>query len=108
MCYRLLESVRSFVGSWEPTTLQDKKSAVDVLVIRESLKKTGLCGYVGAPTSLQLADELTKDKGEAVECLRRSLRSGSKMLRSEKQVMHERELSRTSKKLEDKLTVEQS
>ena len=82
------------VGS--PTTLQDKKSAVDVLIIRESLKKTG-CVIRWAPTGLQLADGLTKDKGEAVECLRRSSRSGSKMLRSMP--------SRTSKKLEDKLTV---
>ena len=62
------------VGS--PTTLQDKRSAVDVLIIRESLKKTG-CVIRWAPTGLQLADGLTKDKGEAVECLRRSLRSGS-------------------------------
>ena len=79
------------VGS--PTTLQDKRSAIYVLIIRDSL---------------QLADGLTKDKGEAVECLRRSLRSGSYMLRNEEQVMHERQLSRTSKKLKDKLTVEQS
>ena len=93
------------VGS--PTTLQDKRSAVDVLIIRESLKKTG-CVIRWAPTGLQLADGLTKDKGEAVECLRCSLRSGSYMLRSEEQVMHERQLSRTSKKLEEKLTVEQS
>ena len=93
------------VGS--PTTLQDKRSAVDVLIIRESLKKTG-CVIRWAPTGLQLADGLTKDKGEAVESLRRSLRSGSYVLRNEEQVMHERQLSRTSKKLEDKLTVEQS
>ena len=83
-----------------PTTLQDKRSAVDVLIIRESLR--------WAPTGLQLADGLTKDKGEAVECLRRSLRSGSYMLRNGEQVMHEWQLSRTSKKLEDKLTAEQS
>ena len=62
------------VGS--PTTLQDKRSAVDVLIIRVSLKKTG-CVVRWAPTGLQLADGLTKDKGEAVECLRRSLRSKS-------------------------------
>ena len=48
------------------------------------------------------------EKGEAVECLRRSLRSGSRVLRSEEQVMHERQLSRTSEKLEEKSTVEQS
>ena len=74
-----------------------------MLIIRESLKKTG-CVIRWAPTGLQLADGLTKDKGEAVECLRRSLRSGSYMLRSEEQVMHERQLS----KLEDKSRVEQS
>ena len=79
------------VGS--PTTLQDKRSAVDMLIIREFLKKTG-CVIRWAPTGLQLADGLTKDKGEAVECLRRSLGSGSYMLRSEEQVMHERQLSR--------------
>ena len=80
------------VGS--PTTLQDKRSAVDVLIIRESLKKTG-CVIRWAPTGLQLADGLTKDKGEAVECLRRSLRSGSYMLRCEEQVVQKRQLSRT-------------
>ena len=87
--------------------MQDKRSAVDVLIIRVSLKKTG-CVIRWAPTGLQLADGLTKDEGEAVECLRRNFRSGSYMLHSEEQVMQERQLSRTSKKLEDKLTVEQS
>ena len=72
----------------------------------ESLKKTG-CVIRWAPTGLHLADGLTKDKGEAVECLRRSSRYGSYVLRNKEQVMHERQLSRTSKKLEDKLTVEQ-
>ena len=95
------------LAAGSPTTLQDKRSAVDVLIIRESLKKTG-CVIRWAPTGLQLADGLTKDNGEAVECLRRSLRSGSYMLRNEEQVMHERQLSRMSKKLEDKWTVEQS
>ena len=80
------------VGS--PTTLQDKRSAVDVLIFRESLKKTG-CVIRWAPTGLQLAEGLTKDKGEAVECFRRSLRSGSYMFRCEEQVMQVRQLSRT-------------
>ena len=43
----------SAVGS--PSTLQDKRSAVDVLIIRESVKKTG-CVIRWAPTGLQLAD----------------------------------------------------
>ena len=65
-------------------------SAVDVLIIRESLKAMGSVIR------------------EAVRCLRRSLRSGSYVLRSEEQVMHERQLLRMSKKLEEKATVEQS
>ena len=64
----------SAVGS--PSTLQDKRSAIDVLIIRESVKKTG-CVIRWAPTVRQLVDGHTKDKGEAVECLRRRLRSGS-------------------------------
>ena len=76
----------SAVGS--PSTLHDKRSAIDVLIIRESMRKTG-CMIRWAPSGLQLADGLTKDKGEAVECLRRSLRSGSYMLRCEEQVMQE-------------------
>ena len=77
----------SAVGS--PSTLQDKRSAIDVLLIRVSLRKTD--------SGLQLADGLTKDKGEAVECLRRSLRSGSYMLRCEEKVMQEKHLTRVNK-----------
>ena len=84
----------SAVGS--PSTLHDKRSAIDVLIIRESMKKTG-CVIRWAPTGLQLADGHTKDKGEAVECLRRSLRSGSYMLRCEEQVMQERHMTRVQK-----------
>ena len=85
--------MRSFAGSWEPNNVARQRSAVDVLIIREFLKKTG-CVKRLAPAGLQLADELTKDKGKAVERPRRSLRSGSYMLRNEEQVMHERQLSR--------------
>ena len=84
----------SAVGS--PSTLHDKRSAIDVLIIRESMKKTG-CTIRWAPTGLQLADGLTKDKGVSVECLRRSLRSGSYMLRGEEQVLQERHLTRVQK-----------
>ena len=78
----------SAVGS--PSTLHDKRSAIDVLIIRESMKKTG-CAIRWAPTGL------TKDKGESVECLRRSLRSGSHMLRGEEQLMQERHMTRVQK-----------
>ena len=60
--YDHLSAVRS------PSTLQDKRSAIDVLIIRESLKKTG-CVIRWAPTGLQLADGLKKKKrqGRGVE-----------------------------------------
>ena len=47
-----------------PSTLQDKRSAVCVLVIRESLKKTG-CAIRWPPTGLQLDDGLTKFRGDS-------------------------------------------
>ena len=84
----------SAVGS--PSTLQDKRSAIDVLIIRESVMKTG-CVIRWAPTGLQLVDGLTNDKGEAVECLRQSLRSGSYMHRCDEQVIQERHMVRVSK-----------
>ena len=84
----------SAVGSL--STLHDKRSAIDVLIIRESVKKTG-CVIRWAPTRLQLADGLTQDNREAVECLRRSLRSGSYMLRCEEQVTQERHMRRVQK-----------
>ena len=79
----------SAVGS--PCTLQDKRSAINVLIIRESSKKT-------VATGLQLADGLTRDKGEAIESLRRSLRSGSYVLRDQEHVMQERQRSKVNKK----------
>ena len=96
----------SAVGS--PSTQQDQRSAIDVLIIRESVKKTG-CVIRWAPTGLQLANGLTKDEGEAVECLRRSLRSGSYMLRCEEPVMQERRMTRVNKQSasEKSPTVEQ-
>ena len=60
------------------------------------MRKTG-CAIRWAPAGLQLADGLTKDKGEAVKCLCRSLGSGSYMLRGEEQVMQERHLTRVQK-----------
>ena len=58
--YDHLSAVRS------PSTLQDKRSAIDVLIIRESLKKT-FCVIRWAPTGLQLADGLKKRQGRGVE-----------------------------------------
>ena len=77
----------SDVGS--PPTLHNKRSAIGVLIIRESMRNTG-CVIRWAPTGLQL-------EGEAVECLRRSLRSGSYVLRYEERVMQERHMTRVQK-----------
>ena len=55
-----------------------------------------LCDHLSAVCSpwRPLADGLTKDKGEAVECVRQSLRSGSYMLRGEEQAAHEKHPTR--------------
>ena len=54
----VLKQMTPAVEGWvvgSPSTLQDKRSAIDVLIIRESVKKTG-CVIRWAPTGLQLAD----------------------------------------------------
>ena len=92
VCVTVCKSLYNHLSAVDsPSTLHDY-----VLIIRESMKKTG-CMIRWAPTGLQLAVSLTKDKGEAVECLRRSLRSGSCMLGGEEPVMQERHMTRVHK-----------
>ena len=60
----------SAVGS--PSTLHDKRSAIDVLIIRESTKKTGKCHTLGTH-STTIGRRSHEDKGENVERLRREV-----------------------------------
>ena len=82
----------SAVGS--PSTLHDKRSAIDVLIIRESTKKTG-CVIRWAPTALQWADGLTKIRERMSNVFVE--RSGSYMLQCEEQVMQETHMTRVQK-----------
>ena len=78
----LQELVRPFVGCWK--SINATRQAISHRCAHHSrvLEEDRLRDTV-APTRLRLADGLTQDKGEAVECLRRSLRSGSYVLRGE-------------------------
>ena len=52
-----------------PTAIEDRRTSIDVIIIRESAKATqAFVRWV--PTAHMLADSLTKDAGEPVELLR--------------------------------------
>ena len=57
------------VSPSSPTAIEDRRTSIDVIIIRESAKATqAFVRWV--PTAHMLADSLTKDAGEPVELLR--------------------------------------
>ena len=57
------------VSPSSPTAIEDRRTSIDVIIIRESAKATqAFVRWV--PTAHMLADSLTKDAGEPVETLR--------------------------------------
>ena len=66
--------------------LEDKRTSIDVIMIRESMKRIG--GRLRwTPSSLMGADGLTKDSGEAADATRSMLRSGRIQLCDEDQML---------------------
>ena len=58
-----------------PTSIDDRRTSIDVVIIRESLKLTG--GLIRwLPTNRMLADGLTKDKLDPIDLLRACIRKG--------------------------------
>ena len=60
-------------GLSNPSSIQDKRCVVDVVIAQQSLKR---CGAIlrWAPTDRQIADALTKDKAEPIDLLRSAMR----------------------------------
>ena len=74
------------LGVSAPESLDDLKAAIDVVIIRQSLARTG--GRVRwTPGEFQAADALTKDSGEAADKLRLLLRSGRCQIHDENAMM---------------------
>eukprot|EP00434_Breviolum_minutum_P007463 symbB.v1.2.006585.t1/scaffold387.1/size215482/8 len=57
-----------------PTSIEDRRTSIDVVIIRESLKLTG--GHVRwLPTDRMLADAFTKDKSDPADLLRSCIKA---------------------------------
>eukprot|EP00435_Cladocopium_sp_Y103_P056355 s943_g19.t1 len=67
-------------------SLDDKRTAIDVAIVRQSIARTGLEPR-WCPTDRMAADGLTKDKGEPLDLLRSILRSGRYQLADEQLVL---------------------
>ena len=67
-------------------TLDDRRTAIDVAIIRQSIRRTGLEAR-WVPTGHMLADGLTKDKAEPMDLLRSVLRSARYQLADEQTVL---------------------
>ena len=69
------KSLFDHLQSKSAPTLDDKRTALDIVIIRESIRKMK-ASLRWLPTDRMLADSLTKESAEAVDLLRACLREG--------------------------------
>ena len=75
-------------GDGSAGTVSEKRTAIDLVIIRESLVDSGTT-LRWASTSLQLADGLTKDSSEPMDRLRGALKVGLYQLHEEDEVLRQ-------------------
>ncbi len=93
-CKSLYDTV---TANGSPATLEDKRCAIDVVVIRDSLRRCrGRIRWV--PTDRQLADSLTKDKGECADLLRACMRACMYQLSDEQRILQLKAQERENRK----------
>ena len=69
-----------------PTSIDDRRTSIDVVIIRESLK--ALQGHIRwLPTDRMIADGLTKDKIDPADLLRSCIRAGKYQISPEATVL---------------------
>eukprot|EP00435_Cladocopium_sp_Y103_P013790 s2127_g3.t1 len=78
-------------------TLDDKRTAIDVAIIRQSIIRCGLEPR-WCPTGHMLADGLTKDRGEPLDLLRSVVRSAKYQLADEDTVLERAKAERDRRK----------
>ena len=67
-------------------TLEDKRTALDVVIVRESLGRVN-ANLRWIPTDRMIADALTKETAEAIDLLRACLRTGQYQISDEQHVL---------------------
>jgi hypothetical protein len=80
-----------------PSSLEDKRCAIELMIARQALQRLGGILRWG-PTSLMLADALTKEKPEAHDLLRACIRSGVYQLADEPTVLENAAAERERRK----------
>ena len=74
------------VSPSSPTSIEDRRTSIDVVIIRESLK--ALQGHIRwLPTDRMIADGLTKDKIDPADLLRSCIRAGKYQISPEATVL---------------------
>ena len=80
-----------------PTSIDDRRTSIDVVIIRESLQTT--CGSIRwLTTNRMLADGLTKDKMDPVDLLRSCIRAGQYQISPEELVLQQHAQERERRK----------
>jgi hypothetical protein len=74
-------------------TLDDKRTAIDIAIIRQSISRCGLEPR-WCPTGHMVADAFTKDKGEPLDLLRSVIRQGRYQLADEQTVLERKKEER--------------
>ena len=90
-----------------PTSIDDRRTSIDVVIIRESLKITG--GSIRwLPTNRMLADGLTKDKLDPIDLLRACIRKGTYQISPEELVLEQQAEERARRREKHSTVVETS
>ena len=80
------KSLYDHLASRSSPTLDDKRTALDIIIIRDSIGKLS-ASLRWLPTDRMLADSLTKESAEAMDLLRACLREGKYQISDEGQVL---------------------
>ena len=91
------KSLYDHVTSQSAPTLDDRRTALDIIILRESLAKTsGSIRWI--PTNRMLADALTKESPEAFDLIRACIREGQYQISPEETVLQWRSEERERRK----------
>ena len=85
-----------------PTAVEDRRTSIDVVIIRQSLLRTQ-SSIRWVPTNRMLADSLTKDAGDPTDMLRACIRESKYQISPEETVL-EMQAQEKQRRLEKKLS----
>lgn len=81
-------------------TIDDKRTAIDIAIIRQSIQRCGLEGLEPrrCPTDMMIADAVTKDKAEPQDLLRSIIRQARYQLADEQTVLDRKRVEKDRRK----------